>query len=118
MRVPDHPSVAEFRRRPSRLGGTLAWSPNERPTDDDSSLSYPQLGKVLAVGGTIACDRGVFAGPRSRKHSRSARIDAALIRPEWTGAVTLRSSDPAHLPLVTPQDLGSKRDMAAMLDGM
>jgi choline dehydrogenase len=45
-------------------------------------------------------------------------LNAALVKPEWTGAVTLRSSDPSRLPLVTPPDLGSERDMAAMLDGM
>jgi choline dehydrogenase len=45
-------------------------------------------------------------------------LNAALVKPEWTGSVTLRSSNPAHLPVVTSQDLNSQRDMTAILDGL
>ena len=45
-------------------------------------------------------------------------LNVAVVRPHWTGAVTLRSADPVHLPVVTPQDLSGAPDMAAMLDGV
>jgi choline dehydrogenase len=45
-------------------------------------------------------------------------LNTALVKPEWTGSVTLRSRDPQHLPLVTAQDLGRDGDMSAMLEGM
>lgn len=41
-----------------------------------------------------------------------------LMRPEWTGQVTLRSADPADLPLVTELALDSDRDMAVACGGL
>jgi choline dehydrogenase len=43
---------------------------------------------------------------------------AMLVQPEWTGSVTLRSADPADLPLVTPVSLRSDRDLEAAMHGV
>lgn len=67
----------------------------------------------LMVGLTTAAEGGF---PERSGHVLG--LNAAVVRPEWTGTVTLRSGDPAHLPLVTPQNLNSNRDMAAILDGV
>jgi choline dehydrogenase len=64
--------------------------------------------------GLVAAEKGGF--PERAGHLLG--LYAALVKPEWTGAVTLRSRDPAQLPLVTPQDLGCERDMVAILDGI
>ena len=67
----------------------------------------------LMVGLIAAADGGF---PERTGHVLG--LNAALLEPEWTGAVTLRSSDPEHLPFVTPQDLASDHDMTAILDGL
>jgi choline dehydrogenase len=41
-----------------------------------------------------------------------------LMRPEWTGTVRLRSSDPSELPLVTELSLDSDRDVQAAFEGL
>ncbi|HEY6637659.1 MAG TPA: GMC family oxidoreductase [Solirubrobacterales bacterium] len=41
-----------------------------------------------------------------------------LMRPEWTGTIRLRSSDPSELPLVTELSLDSDRDVHAAFEGL
>lgn len=41
-------------------------------------------------------------------------LNAALLKPRWTGTVRLRSADPEHLPVVTAQDVSDPADATAL----
>jgi choline dehydrogenase len=64
--------------------------------------------------GLVAAAEGGF--PERSGHVLG--LNSALVKPEWTGSVSLRSKDAQHLPRVTAQDLGCERDMSAMLEGL
>lgn len=74
---------------------------------DDLWDLHLMIGLVQAARGGFPDRSGYLLG-----------LNSALVKPDWVGSVTLRSRDPAHLPVVARQNLSSPRDMAAMLDGL
>jgi choline dehydrogenase len=79
-----------------------------------SSQARDGLWDLHLMVGLVPAEKGGF--PERSGHVLG--LNAALVSPDWTGSVTLYSTDPADLPLVTPQDLGCERDASAIADGV
>jgi choline dehydrogenase len=120
-RLRDHCSV-RMRLAPSRIaqeridthaeGGLTFFSQGVGRAR--SSQALDGLWDLHLMVGLIPAPAGGF--PDRTGHVLG--LNAALLQPDWTGTVGLRSRDPEHLPVVSAQGLGSKRDLTAITDGL
>jgi choline dehydrogenase-like flavoprotein len=105
------------------FGVPLRFAPSEEMTElvrrfAEQHPPYPFNGMLKAR--TSTCSPGqwdlllsiaLFPGP-------ALSSSVMLMRPEWTGAVRLRSPDPDELPVVTELSLDSDRDAKGAFEGL